>query len=110
MKKVLFSSAAALCAAVGLSSFTQKPAEDLRVTYYFKINTGLSGQTAFNNADVTYLGTTAGTDSPCPGVGKRCVVSFSASQISVVGGITKLKTGANPAQTRVATIFTRLAL
>jgi len=108
MKNILFTSAAAICSAIGMTYFKDPVPTDLRLTYYFYIHIGKSYQTTFNNADVNYLGTTPGLDAgSCPGSGKRCVVGFTPYQISKVGGITKLKTGNNPPQTRVITVFTR---
>lgn len=105
MKKVLFSSAAALACAVGLSSFSNSE-KTFQTHYYWQIASGKATQTQFLNSDLTtYYGTTNPGASACAGTETiRCVIGFTVNQVEKVGGVTVLKTNAGATlQTRVVT-------
>lgn len=82
MKKVLFASAAALCAVVGLSSFNADKKAALR---YFNIPVGISlpssTATLFDD-DVEYRGDTNPGDVCAPGNSKLCVVSIETTYLT----------------------------
>lgn len=110
MKKILFGSAAAICAVAGLSSF-KSVKKSFVSTYYWEVATGSGGKTTFVNADLsTYYGTAAPTSNPCnAGLAAKCVVGFTTSQVTGIGVNTILKTsnGAKPVR---ATSFKRTAI
>ena len=92
MKKILFGSAAALCAVAGLSSFnSSRPSTTF---YYWRVIAGSGSKASFINSDLsTFYSTTKPTSNPCASSGtKKCVVGFTVAQITHVSGITILKT------------------
>jgi hypothetical protein len=111
MKKILFGSAAALCAAVGFSSY--KPAAKFTTYYWFSLIKNVpKAQTpsALKNVDINHSFVTTTTTTPptgpaCSGTTYRCLAAFTAAQLTAAHA--NLITGAFTAQTAVAAGRTR---
>jgi hypothetical protein len=110
MKKILFGSAAAICAVAGLSSF-KTAKKSFVTTYYWHVIDGSGSKTVFLNADLdSYYGTTAPVSNPCTaGTVAKCVVGFTAAQLTGIGSNTILKTSTGAKQNR-ATSYKRTAI
>ena len=112
MKKILFGSAAALCAVAGLSSFNQIH-RTFAGTHYFHVKSGNGDLTQFRNSQVD-VGTQVdpgAVASGCNTGANRCVVVFTDAQITHTSlGSTILKTIGNITQTIASTKYTRSAL
>jgi len=80
MKKILFGSAAAICAVAGLSSFKAIQAQ----RYWFKVNPNISVGNPVTAGDVTYIGLSdPGTSSAdCP----RAILTHNKCYITVTVG------------------------
>ena len=116
MKKILLGSAAAICAAVGFSSF--KVAHNNGTYYWFYISKNVQrvgGSTAaLKNADVTanYIVSTTSTSLPsiasfpsCAGSSYYCVGGFTTAQLTAAHN--HLKTSAVLSQTPFTAGYTR---
>lgn len=109
MKRVLFTCAAALCAAVGLSSF--KATSKTFATHYFIVKTGSGANAKFVNADVVGTGSLVAPNpgaNGCTATQFKCIVTFTDSQIIRTAlGATILKTSAILSQANVTTYAKR---
>lgn len=102
MKKILFGSAAAICAVAGFSSF--KSVHHFAGPYYFRLNTGVNVQknTAgqVTNAQVTKLAAAPSSCTNGTGTGYDCVVTIT-QHINAAG------TQLTQAATIASTLYTR---
>ena len=91
MKKILFGSAAALCAVAGLSSFnSSRPSTTF---YYWSVVTGSGAKSTFLNSDLsTYFSTTKPSSNPCIPGPFKCIIGFTIAQVTHAGAVTILKT------------------
>jgi hypothetical protein len=104
MKKILFGSAAAILAVVGLSSF--KATKKLALTkYYFTVNPDKALGSSVAVGDVSWLATSQSQPGdPCDDVlSKICVIGVTVGQVTTIN-----KTHLKASQTN-KTIFTRSA-
>ena len=112
MKKILFGSAAALCAVVGLSAFK---ATKFTSYYWFKTATNYASGTnplSVLNSDLNgYYAFTATPGDPCAQTGSNdCLIGFNANQVTPThtgSSIYKLITSAILSQNAQANSSTR---
>jgi hypothetical protein len=86
MKKIMFASAAAFCAAMGLSSYRQIT-KTFTGYYYFKVNPTKGAQFSFRNVDVEFYGRYKPISNPCSDdfpPSYECLVGFTAGQVTHV--------------------------
>jgi hypothetical protein len=109
MKKVLFGSAAAILAVVGLSSFKAHHRLSQATYYYWLVATGDGSISVFHNVNLsTYYETLQPSSSPCAsGSAFKRVVGFASSQVTGVGNNTTLKRTVLEGQTPMVVPFKR---
>jgi hypothetical protein len=103
MKKILLSSAAAICAAIGFSSFKSAAF----TTSYFKVtgsNVAKATGAKFNNSTVSYITSESGGD--CSGSDYDCVVTFASADLTS-GGEHLATSLINPSYQAAHTVVTK---